>query len=585
MLKGLPKLRLNRVCRPKYLFLGLIMWPVLALGAAQAPIVGMNGMVVTPQRDASLAGLEVLRAGGNAIDAAISISLTLSVTDPHHSGIGGGGFILIRLASGETFAVDARETAPAEARSDMYLQEGIAEDASKWGGLSIATPGLLAGLELTRSRWGTKSFSQLVEPAISAAEKGFLLGRSHARSLAYWEGKLAARFPATASIQLPLPGHPADARIGYRLRQPDKAKTLRLLSQRGISDFYKGSIAKKIVDATQKAGGWLTLQDLENYEPKVRLPIVGSYRGFEVLSFPPPSSGGVALVQMLKILEGFDLEAKGLGSSASLHVISEAMKLAFADRAAYLGDPDFTEIPKWLVTDAYAEQQRGRISPPRTKRSPLTWHRSEVAISVKGPGEEPKGGGTTHFSVMDKEGNAVAVTQTINLLFGSGITVPGTGIILNNEMDDFAITTNKPNAFGLIDTRGSNAVAPKKRPLSSMTPTILTRAGSPYMVIGSPGGPRIITTTLLSIINVIDYGMDIQAAVSAPRFHHQWFPNKIRVEPDIPADVLEGLRSRGHRVEISSRNWSSAQGILYEEESGRYFGGTDPRGDGLAVAP
>ena len=585
MSNRLIKFRLNGSYGLKYLFFGLIIYPTLAFGAARAPVVGEQGMVVAPQRDASLAGLEVLRAGGNAMDAAISISLTLSVTDPHHSGIGGGGFILIRLANGETFAVDARETAPAEARSDMYLLGGVAEDASKWGGLSVATPGLLAGLELVRKRWGTKSFSELVKPAISAAEKGFLLGRSHARSLEYWENKLAARFPATAAIQLPLPGRSVDSRIGYRLRQIDKAQTLRLLSRKGVADFYKGSIAKKIVEATRQAGGILTLHDLENYEPKVRRPTVGSYRGFEVLSFPPPSSGGIALVQMLQILEGFDLKAMGSGSSASLHIISEAMKLAFADRAAHLGDPDFVEIPGWLATSSYAERQRSRINPPWTQRSPLTWHKSEVAINVEGPGEEPKGGGTTHFSVMDKEGNAVAVTQTINLLFGSGITVPGTGIILNNEMDDFAITTNKPNAFGLIDTRGSNAVAPRKRPLSSMTPTILTRGGSPYMVIGSPGGPRIITTTLLSIINVIDYGMDIQASVSAPRFHHQWIPNKIRVEPDIPADVLKGLRLRGHKVEASSRNWSSAQGIVYQEESGRYFGGTDPRGDGLAVAP
>jgi gamma-glutamyltranspeptidase/glutathione hydrolase len=265
-------------------------------------------------------------------------------------------------------------------------------------------------------------------------------------------------------------------------------------------------------------------------------------------------------------------------------VIAEAMKLAFADRAAYLGDTDFVEVPAAeLISKPYAERLRARINPAWWRRAPWRWGRGEVAIRVQGPGDPAAGGGTTHLSVTDGEGNAVAITQTINLLFGSGITVPGTGIVLNNEMDDFSIRPGEPNAFGLIDTRGSNAIAPGKRPLSSMTPTIVVKDGSPFMVTGSPGGPRIITTTLLTILNVVDFGMDVKEAVSAPRFHHQWVPDRLLVEPAVPADVIEALRRRGHRVEVSKRNWSSAQAIVVDPESGWHLGGSDPRSDGLAL--
>jgi gamma-glutamyltranspeptidase/glutathione hydrolase len=542
-------------------------------------------MVVTPQIDASRAGAAILQAGGNAIDAAIAISLALSVSDPHHSGIGGGGFLLIRLANGEVFAVDARETAPAAASRGMFRAPGVAKDASRWGGLAVATPGLVAGLELARERWGRLEFAALVEPAIRIAEEGFALGRSHARSLAFWDAKLADRFPATAAIQLPVRGQPPEALVGTILRQPEKAATLRHLASAGPGAFYKGELAERMVAAARKAGGILSVEDLAGYRPVLREPTRGTYRGHEVLSFPPPSSGGLALISMLQILEGFDLAERGAGSSRSFHIIAEAMKLAFADRAAYLGDPDFVEIPAWLATPRYAETLRAQINPPRWERSPFTWHLDEVARRVEGPGEEPHDGGTTHFSVVDAEGNAVSATQTINLLFGSGITVPGTGIVLNNEMDDFSIALDTPNAFGLIDTRGANAVAPGKRPLSSMTPTIVLRDDKPFLVTGSPGGPRIITTTLLSILNVIDYGMDVQAAIAAPRIHHQWIPDHVLVEPDIPADVIEGLRARGHNVEVSGRFWSSAQAIAIDAEAGRFYGGTDPRGDGAAIAP
>jgi gamma-glutamyltranspeptidase/glutathione hydrolase len=305
-----------------------------------------------------------------------------------------------------------------------------------------------------------------------------------------------------------------------------------------------------------------------------------------VLSFPPPSSGGVALVQMLNVLEGFDLAARGAGSSASWHVIAEAMKLAFADRQAFLGDADFVSVPvAGLTSRAYAEALRARIDPPRWRRAPWTWGRDEVAIAVDGPGEPPRGAGTTHFSLTDAAGNAASVTQTINLLYGSGITVPGTGLILNDEMDDFATAPGQPNAFGLVATSDANAVAPGKRPLSSMTPTIVLKDGRTHIVTGSPGGPRIITTTLLTILNVVDYGMDASEAVAAPRLHHQWRPDVLEVEPPTPRDVIEGLRRRGHDVKVGDREWASAQLVTVDPVTGLHAGASDPRGDGAACGP
>jgi len=541
-------------------------------------------MVVSPQADATRIGVQVLEDGGNAVDAAVAVSLALSVSDGHHSGLGGGGFLLVRLADGRSFAVDARETAPAAAHRDMYVAEGVPEHASRIGALSVGTPGLVAGLALARERWGTRPWSELVAPAARLAEDGFEIGRNHARSMQFWQRFVGAeRFPGTAAIQLDGGGAPAE---GWRLVQRDKAATLRRLAAEGPDLFYRGDIAAAIAEAVQDRGGILTAADLASYEARVREPIRGTYRGFDVLSFPPPSSGGIALVEILNVLEGYDLGPLGAGSSASLHLVAEAMKLAFADRAAYLGDSDFVDVPvAGLVAKDYAAGLRARINPPRWRRAPWTWGRSEVALRVEGPGEPASGGGTTHFSVTDAEGNAVAVTQTINLILGSGITVPGTGIVLNDEMDDFSIAPDTPNAFGLVDTTGANAVAPGKRPLSSMTPTVLVKEGKPFMVTGSPGGPRIITTTLLSILNVIDWEMDVMESVSAPRFHHQWVPDRVLVEPAFSRDVVEALEARGHRVEVSPRNWSSAQAIVVDPESGRHTGGSDPRSDGLALGP
>ncbi len=554
-----------------------------ARGAAPAPAFGKLGMVVSPQADASAAGLALLEAGGNAIDAAVATAFALCVSDAHHSGIGGGGFILIRLADGRVVAIDARETAPAAARADMYLQPGVPERASQVGPLAVATPGLLKGLAWALEDFGSKSLREVLEPAIRIAEEGFAVGPRHASAANLWRQLGGAKlFPGTAAIQLPPGGAPVEP--GWRLIQADLGRTLRLIAAEGPEVFYRGRLARTIADAVRDRGGILTLEDLQGYQAKRREPIRGSYKGHEILSFPPPSSGGIALVEIANILDPFDLAARGAGSSASLHVIAEAMKLAFADRAAYLGDADFVEVPTAeLISKGYADRLRRRINPARWRRAPWRWHKGEVAIRVEGPGEPAASGGTTHLSVTDAEGNAVAITQTVNLLLGSGITVPGTGIVLNNEMDDFSIQPGRPNAFGLVDTRGANAIAPGKRPLSSMTPTIVVKDGKPFMVTGSPGGPRIITTTLLTILNVVDYGMDVQEAVSAPRFHHQWMPDRLLVEAAVPADVVEALRKRGHRVEVSERNWSSAQSIVVDPATGRHTGGSDPRSDGVAL--
>lgn len=573
--------------------------PLVTRAAAPAPATGRSGMVVSAQADATRAGVEMLEAGGNAIDAAVAVSFALGVTEPYHSGIGGGGLFLIRLADGGVLALDARETAPAAATREMFVTPGVAKDASREGPLAVAVPGQVAGLAEALACCGTKSLAQTLAPAIRLAEEGFAIGWRHAEVLALMRRQsFAARHPETARIQLPPESEPV--RIGWRLRQPELAQTLRLLAAQGPHVFYEGEIATAIAGELQRRGGLVTREDLARYHTKRREPLRGSYRGLEVLSFPPPSSGGVALLEALNVLEGFDLAARGAGSSASLHLLAEAMKLAFADRAAYLGDSDFVRVPvAELTSKAYAAKLRARLDPPWWRRAPWTWGEREHAIRVEGPGlgeaapsllpilpgtpEPAPAGSTTHLSVTDAAGNAIAITQTVNLLFGSGITVAGTGIVLNDEMDDFAVAPNQPNAFGLVDTTGANAIAPDKRPLSSMTPTIVLKEGRPYIVSGSPGGPRIISTVLLTLVNVIDYGMDVSQAVSFPRIHAQWVPDSVVLEPAIPEDVREGLRRRGHVIEISPRNWSSAQSIVVDAETGLHTGGTDPRSDGLAL--
>ncbi|MCS5636441.1 MAG: gamma-glutamyltransferase [Myxococcota bacterium] len=552
---------------------GLLLLAPPAHAAARAPSVAAGGMVVSSSDLAARAGASILAAGGNAVDAAVATAFAVAVTQPFSAGLGGGAFALVRDPEGKVFALDARETAPAAASRDMYLAEGLPERPSIRGPLAVAIPSFTAGMALMQARWGSLPLARVLEPAIALAE-GFPLAGFQARRINAFEGRFdPARFPETARIQFAPAAGEGRAEVGDVFVQADLARTLRAIAKEGPGVIQGGRIGQAIAAEVQRRGGILSAADLAGYAPKLRAPVEGSYRGFDVYSFPPPSSGGAVLLQCLNVLEGFDLAASGPGSSASLHAVAEAMKLAFADRAAYMGDSDFVDVPvERLISREYADAQRARIDPAK-------------AASVAAPGLPADDAGTAHLSVTDGRGGAVGITMTINTSYGSGITVPGTGIILNNEMDDFSLAPDTPNAYGLVDTRGANAIAPGKRPLSSMTPTLLVKDGKPFMLTGSPGGPRIISTVLLTILNVVDWGMDVQAAVSAPRYHHQWIPDSLRVEPETPADVVEALRARGHSVDVQSRHWSAAEAIVIDPVSGLHHGGSDPRTDGGAYGP
>jgi gamma-glutamyltranspeptidase/glutathione hydrolase len=564
-------------------------WAALALvvataaqAAAPEPARGRRGMVVSSEAHATRAGHRLLEEGGNAVDAAVAAAFALAVTQPYSAGLGGGAFVLIRSADGRAVAIDARETAPAAATPDLFVRPGVPERASLVGALAVATPGFTSGLARALERYGTRSLADVLAPAIELAEQGFPIGPNHARMLERMAATgLPQRFPETGRIQFP-----ADGRAplpGWRLVQADLAETLRRIAREGPDVMQRGDVAGEIAETVQADGGILTWEDLSGYAVKLREPVRGSYRGFEVISFPPPGSG-VTLIQALQILDGLELRSRGPGSSGSIHRIAESLKLAFADRNHWVGDPDFVEVPvAALLAPEHAAALRDRINPAWWRRAPWTWSRAETAIRVKGPGLAARDAGTTHLSTSDAAGNAVALTMTINTPFGSGITVPGTGVLLNNEMDDFSSAPGRPNVYGLVDVRGANAIAPGKRPLSSMTPTIVVRGNRLVMVTGSPGGPRIVSTTLLSIVNALDFRMDAQEAVSATRFHHQWVPDEIVVEPDTPADVQDALRARGHAVKQADFEWSSAQTILIDPRTGWHTGGSDPRSDGLAL--
>ncbi|MEM7412297.1 MAG: gamma-glutamyltransferase [Myxococcota bacterium] len=559
---------------------GLSLCWIAAPAGARAPSRGEQGMVVASEVGAAEAGRTMLARGGNAVDAAIATAFALGVTQPFSAGIGGGAFLLIRTADGQIIALDARETAPAAAHRDMYVQPGVPERASLFGPLAIATPGFVAGCAMALERWGTKPLAEVLQPAIALARDGVVIGRYHAGMLGFLAKRgLLERFPETARVQLD-DGAPPEP--GWRLVQADLARTLETIAAEGPAAFYTGALAEAMVADVQKRGGILTLEDLAGYAPALREAVSGEYRTLTVHSFPPPSSGGIALIEALNILEGFPLSRWGSDAPTTAHHITEAMKLAFADRAAFLGDPDFVDVPtERLISKDYAAGLRRLVDPPWWRQAPWNWG-SERALTVPGPGLGHEDAGTTHLSTSDDAGNAVALTMTINTPFGSGITVPGTGIIMNNEMDDFSVATDTPNAYGLVDTRGANAVAPKKRPLSSMTPTILEQDGRLFLVTGSPGGPRIISSTLHSVLNVVDFGMNVADAVAAPRYHHQWEPNKVRVEPDLAEEIVAGLRERGHEVDVSSRRWSAVEAIVIDA-TGVHWGGNDPRRDGLAA--
>ncbi|MDB5510982.1 MAG: gamma-glutamyltransferase [Enterovirga sp.] len=534
--------------------------------ARMLPAIGPRGMVSTQEWRATRVGVDVLRLGGNAVDAAVAVGFTLAVTLPKAGNLGGGGFMLVHLAgSHETVAIDYRETAPAAATRDMFLgPDGEPDPAkSRDTGLSVGVPGTVAGLALALSRYGSGRFTlaELVSRAERLAGDGIPVEDDLADSLPASAGRLG-RFPSTRTVffagQNPL-GRDA------RLIQSDLAATLRRIAEGGPDAFYRGETADRIVAAVRAAGGVMTTDDLARYRPVVREAVRGSYRGFDIASMPPPSSGGVHLIQILNILEGFDLKAAGAGSAGAIHLMAEAMKPAYADRAAWLGDPDRVKVPvAGLVSKRYAATLREAIDPGRARPG------GEVAAGNPLPFESDQ---TTHFSIVDKDGNAVANTYTLNFSYGLGLVAEGTGVLLNNEMDDFAAKAGASNAYGLVGGE-ANAVAPGARPLSSMTPTMLFRDGKLVLVTGSPGGSRIISTVVDTIVGVVDFGQNIAEAVAAPRIHHQWRPDALLVETGLSPDTLRLLRERGHRVAVGSSS-GSANSVLVTPEG--VTGASDPR--------
>jgi len=480
--------------------------------------------------------MEILRRGGNAVDAAVATALALSVVDQASSGLGGGGFMVIyRARENKAYALDFRETAPAASRRELYSRNGKpVTSLSLTGALAVAVPGEVAGLVEARRRFGSMPLAALAAPAIKLASEGFPLD-AVLRAAIDRQRTNMERFPELGRIYMPGSELPEE---GDLIRQPELAATLKAIAQDGAAAFYDGWIGRAIVQTIDKAGGIMTLDDLKNYKPVWREPLTGSYRGRTVVTMPPPSSGGVALLQMLNILEGYKLGDFQHNSAFYLHLIGEAMKHAFADRAHFLGDPDFVHVPVGKLTaKPYAEWIRRRIAPDKTRPSAFYGYYHFNAEK----------GGTTHFSVVDRFGNAVACTQSVNTRFGSKLIASGTGIVLNNEMDDFAIHPEVGNVYGLIGNK-ANALEPNKRPLSSMSPTIVLRGKRPELIVGAAGGPRIISATLQTILNVIDFGMPVDAAVSAPRVHHQWLPERLNAELKIGAEVKAMLERRGHAL-------------------------------------
>lgn len=553
---------------------------VTAVGAASRPPVrARNGMVASTSRIASEVGVEVLRRGGNAVDAAIAVAFALAVTWPAAGNLGGGGFMLIRLKDGRTTAIDYREMAPLAASRDMYLDRNgnliQGEGSSLVGYRASGVPGTVAGMALALQKYGSGRFTwaDLIEPARRLAVEGFTVDDRLARSLRA-SVDLLGRYEDSRRIFL------RDGKFyeeGEIIRQPDLAATLTRLQRNGPREFYEGETARLIAEDMKRHNGTITLEDLRGYVAKERAPVSSTYRGYKIISMPPPSSGGVVLIEMLNILEGFDLGRMGWASSEKYHVMAEAMRRAFADRAEHMGDADFVNVPvAGLIDKSYAAKLRATINLERASTS------AEVKAGnpVGAEAEE-----TTHFTVVDREGNVVANTYTLNGSYGSGVIAKGTGVLLNNEMDDFAAKPGVPNMFGLIQGE-RNAIAPKKRPLSAMTPTIVLRPdGSFYFTVGSPGGPTIINTVLQVIVNIIDHGMNVQQAIDAPRIHHQWLPDELIYEPyGLSEDTKRALEARGHRLTMRPRYMGDAEGIMREEKTGVLLGATDPRlSDGPAV--
>lgn len=548
-----------------------------ASAASPEPVKAEHGMVVTAQHLASDVGVEVLKNGGNAVDAAVAVGYALAVVYPTAGNIGGGGFMTIRMKDGKTAFLDFRERAPLAAKRTMYLDDkgNIVKGASTDGYLAIGVPGSVMGFETARAKYGTKPREELIGPAIRFARDGFELDQGDVASLQDGAETLAKDKTAAAVFLKP------DGKtysIGETLVQSDLAATLSAISEKGPDAFYKGATADAIVKASEAGGGVLAKADFEQYSVRELEPVKCNYRGYDIVSSPPPSSGGVIICEILNILEGYPLGYLGYGSAETVHTMVEAMRFAYVDRNTTLGDPDFVDNPvSKLLDKKYAKEIRDKISPFKAGVS--------QKLMPKGFGESKE---TTHYSIVDNEGNAVAVTYTLNGSFGAGVMAPGTGVLLNNEMDDFTSKPGSPNLYGLVQGE-ANAIEPKKTPLSSMSPTIVSKDGKPFMVIGSPGGARIITITLEAIVNVIDHGMNIQEAIDAPRIHHQWLPDRVYMEPyALSSDTRKLLVEMGHDVNIDKdwTIWGEAAGILVggaslsqiEEGGGaRYNGAMDSR--------
>ena len=535
------------------------------------PVIARQGMVVSQRRIASQVGADILAKGGNAIDAAVATGFALAVTLPRAGNLGGGGFMLVYLADeNKTIALDYREMAPALASRDMFLDaEGnVDRDKARFSALSSGVPGTVAGLTEALDTYGTMKLAEVMQPAIDLAEDGFLIPWDLAEILKAQQEKLTAD-PNAKKIFYKANGAPYEP--GERLKQPELAKTLKHIAKQGPDAFYTGSIANQIVQEMSRQGGVISLADLANYSVEARQPVTGTYRDYEIVSMPPSSSGGVHIIQMLNILEQYPIKDFGPNSSRTIHVMTEAMKLAYADRSEYLGDQDFYDVPiEGLTNKVYAKHLNKGISLKKARPS------SEIKPGNPAPFESPD---TTHFSVADKFGNVVSNTYTLNFSFGSGIMVGGAGFFMNNEMDDFSAKPGTPNGFGLIGQE-ANAIQPRKRPLSSMTPTLVFRDGKPYVITGSPGGSRIITTVLQLLVNVIDFDMNIAEATVQPRFHHQWLPDQLQMEPGHSYDTQERLKTMGHKV-TDSASQGSLQSIMLDK--GLFFGAADTRRPGAGA--
>jgi gamma-glutamyltranspeptidase/glutathione hydrolase len=568
--------------------------------AQRLSVEARHGMVASASSSASEIGVEVLRRGGNAVDAAVATGFALAVTYPRAGNIGGGGFMVVRMADGRSTAIDFREVAPSRATSDMYLDTNgeVAVGRSTVGRLAVGVPGTVAGLALALERYGSGrvSWRELVEPARRLATDGFLVTPALARDFRA-SAKLLSEFEDSRRVFL------RDGRLyeaGELFVQSDLGRTLGRIAERGPREFYEGETARMLAADMARHGGLVSLDDLRAYRPVEREVLRGVYRGYEVLTMPPPSSGGIALLQMLGMIEPFDVASMGHDSADKMHLLAEVMRRAFRDRAEFPGDPDFVSVPvEGLLAREYLRNRMADFDFARATTSagfPAGAPRAGVGPDARYPdrGHVDESPETTHFSIVDAEGNAVACTYTLNGLFGSGVTAEGTGVLLNNEMDDFTAKVGVPNMFGLLQG-DANAIAPGKRPLSSMTPTIVVKDGQAYLVTGSPGGPTIITTVLQVISNVIDHAMSITQAVDAPRMHHQWMPDVINHEPFLTSrDSAELMRSRGHVLaprklypndpEAAARYWGDAESILVDAETGLRLGASDLRSpDSAAV--